>query len=90
MAHQAPLPMEFSDTNTRVGCHALLQGNFLTQGPNPGLTLQADSLPSEPPEPIAQGKSWEIELKHQENAVDYKEEKKAFYDYTMTSVGLGF
>ena len=23
--------------NTGVGCHALLQGNFLTQGPNPGL-----------------------------------------------------
>ena len=23
--------------NTRVGCHALLQGNFLTQGSNPGL-----------------------------------------------------
>ena len=24
-------------TNTRVGCHALLQGIFLTQGSNPGL-----------------------------------------------------
>ena len=23
--------------NTRVGCHALLQGIFLTQGSNPGL-----------------------------------------------------
>ena len=36
--------------NTRVGCHALLQGNL----PNPGMeprspTLQANSLPSEPP-----------------------------------------
>ena len=36
--------------NTRVGCHALLQGNL----PNPGIeprspALQADSLPSEPP-----------------------------------------
>ena len=35
---------------TRVGCHALLQGNL----PNPGTeprspALQADSLPSEPP-----------------------------------------
>ena len=35
---------------TGVGCHALLQGIF----PNPGIeprspTLQADSLPSEPP-----------------------------------------
>ena len=25
------------DKNTRVGCHALLQGIFLTQGSNPGL-----------------------------------------------------
>ena len=36
--------------NTRVGCHALLQGDL----PNPGIeprspALQADSLPSEPP-----------------------------------------
>ena len=36
--------------NTRVGCHALLQGIFPTQGSNPGFTLQAGSLPSEPPE----------------------------------------
>ena len=36
--------------NTGGGCHALLQGTFPTQGSNPGLpTLQADSLPSEPP-----------------------------------------
>ena len=33
-----------------VGCHALLQEIFLTQGLNPGSpALQADSLPSEPP-----------------------------------------
>ena len=32
--------------NTGVGCHALLQGVFPTQGLNPGLP---DSLPSEPP-----------------------------------------
>ena len=37
--------------NTGVGCYALLQGNL----PNPGTelespALQADSLPSEPPE----------------------------------------
>ena len=32
--------------NTGVGCHALLQEVFLTQGSNPGLP-QADSLPSE-------------------------------------------
>ena len=39
--------------NTGVGCHALLQGIFLTQGPNPCLLhlldLQASSLPTEPP-----------------------------------------
>ena len=36
--------------NTGVGCHALLQGIFPTQGLNSGLpTLQADSLPAEPP-----------------------------------------
>ena len=42
--------------NTGVGCHALLQGIFPTQGWNPGLpqetggffTVQADSLLSEP------------------------------------------
>ena len=42
--------------NTGVGCHALLQGIFPTQGSNPRLpqprspALQVDSLPSEPPE----------------------------------------
>ena len=38
----------FPGKNTGVGCHALLQGIFPTQGLNPGLP-QADSLPSEPP-----------------------------------------
>ena len=33
------------DKNTGVGCHALLQGIFPTQGSNPGLNY----LPSEPP-----------------------------------------
>ena len=34
-----------------VGCHALLQGIFPTQGWNPGPpALQVDSLPTEPPE----------------------------------------
>ena len=37
--------------NTGVGCHALLQGIFPTQGSNPGLPhCAADSLPSELPE----------------------------------------
>ena len=37
VAHQAPLSMGFSGKNTRVGCHDLLQGIFLTQGSKPGL-----------------------------------------------------
>ena len=35
IAHQAPLSMDdFPGKNTRVGCHLLLQGIFLTQGSN--------------------------------------------------------
>ena len=34
VTHQAPLSMEFSNKNTRVGCHALLQGIFPSQGSN--------------------------------------------------------
>ena len=37
VAHQAPLSMGFSRQEYWVGCHALLQGIFLTQGSNPGL-----------------------------------------------------
>ena len=33
-AHQVPLSMDFPAKNTGVGCHFLLQGNFLTQGLN--------------------------------------------------------
>ena len=33
-ACQAPLSMEMSDKNIGVGCHALLQGIFLTQASN--------------------------------------------------------
>ena len=35
-ARQPPLPMGFSRQDTGVGCHALLQGIFPTQGLNPG------------------------------------------------------
>ena len=43
VAHQAPLSMELSSQNTRVGCHFLLQGIFLNQGSNPcPLHWQAD------------------------------------------------
>ena len=57
VAHQAPLSMGFSrkkkKKNTGVGCHALFQGIFLTQGSNPRLLCllpwQAGSLPLAPP-----------------------------------------
>ena len=43
-------PWNSSGQNTGVGGLSLLQGIFPTQGSNPGLpTLQADSLPAEPP-----------------------------------------
>ena len=52
-AHQAPLSTGFSRKNTRVGCHALLQGTFPTQGSNPCLLCflhwQAEFLPLVPP-----------------------------------------
>ena len=38
-----------SGKNTGVGCHALLQGIFPTQGLNPGLSHCRQTLPSEPP-----------------------------------------
>ena len=39
IAHQAPLlcPWDSPGKNTGVGCHAVLQGIFPTQGSNPGL-----------------------------------------------------
>ena len=50
VAHQAPLFMGFSGKNTGVGCHALLQGIFPTQGLNLHLLhWKVDSLPIEPP-----------------------------------------
>ena len=49
VARQAPLPMGFSRKNTGVGCCALLQGVFPTQGLNLHLLSilhwQGDSLP---------------------------------------------
>ena len=52
VAHEAPLSMG-SLQNTGVGCHALLQGLFLTQGSNLCLLhllyWQAGSLPLVPP-----------------------------------------
>ena len=37
VALQAPLSMAFSSKNSRMGCHFLLQGIFLTQGSNSSL-----------------------------------------------------
>ena len=37
VAHQSPWCMRFSRPKTEVGCHALLQGIFPTQGLNPHL-----------------------------------------------------
>ena len=46
-------PWDSPSKNTAVGCHALLQGIFLTQGLNSRLpaspALQVDILPTEPP-----------------------------------------
>ena len=53
IACQAPLSTGFSSKNTRAGCHALLQGIFLTQGLNLNLLYllhwQVGSLPLAPP-----------------------------------------
>ena len=37
VAHQVPLSWDSPGKNTGAGCHALLQGIFLTQGLNPRL-----------------------------------------------------
>ena len=51
--NQAPLSMGSAGKNTRVGCHTLLQGIFLTPGSNPHLLRllhwQPSSLPLVPP-----------------------------------------
>ena len=53
MVHQAPLSVEFPGKNAEVGCHALVQGIFLTQGSNLHLLgllhWQTGSLLPEPP-----------------------------------------
>ena len=50
VACQTPLSMDSPGKNSGVGCHALLQWIFPTQGSNPSLPYwQVDSLSSEPP-----------------------------------------
>ena len=44
VAHKAPLSMEFSRQEYWVGCHALLQRIFLTQGLNLGLPPYRQTL----------------------------------------------
>ena len=44
MTRQAPVSIEFSRQDTRVGCLALLQEIFPTQGLNPGLLLRRQIL----------------------------------------------
>ena len=45
VACQAPCPWDSPGKNTGVGCHALFQGIFLTQGTSPAApALQVDSL----------------------------------------------
>ena len=54
VARQAPLSIDCPSKNTGVGCHALLQGIFLTQRSNPCLLYllhwQVGSLSLTPPE----------------------------------------
>ena len=61
VAHQAPLSLAFPGQEYGVGCHALLQGIFLTQGSNLGLLhllyWQADSLSLVPP-----GSGWFLSI----------------------------
>ena len=42
VAYQVFHPWDFPGTSTGVGCHCLLQGIFLPQGSNPGLTTKTN------------------------------------------------
>ena len=58
-------PWNSPGKNTRVGCHSLLQSNLSDPGIKPGSpTLQADSLPSEPPGKPKHRWCWVISLSH--------------------------
>ena len=70
--------------NTGVGCHALLQGIFPTQRSNPLIkweikpwspTLQADSLPSEPPGELQSHRYTDVFT----HLVNYSNEKLTMY-----------
>ena len=50
VTQQAPLPLGFCRQEYWVGCHALLQGIFPTQGSNPHLLSYSGFFTTEPPE----------------------------------------
>ena len=61
--------------NTGVGCHALLQGIFPTQGLNLVSSLQADSLLSEPPgKPTSSISQFSSPLAHQKKQTNKKKQ----------------
>ena len=70
-------PWNSPGKNTGVGCHALPQGIFLTQGFNLGLLCvlhwQAGSLPLVPP-----GKPWKAGIRKAEDGADLKETITSF------------
>ena len=59
VAHHAPLSRDSPGKNTGVGCHALFQGIFPTQGSNLRLLCllhwQVGSLPPAPPGKLQNG-----------------------------------
>ena len=55
--HQVSRPWDSPSMNTRVGCHALLQGIFPTQGQNPCL------LPALADRFFTTGATWEAQVK---------------------------
>ena len=67
VACQAPLSIGFSSKSTRLGCHALLQGFFPTQGLSQGSCTVGRFFTTEPP-----GKPIGLQSKHQKNQVIFK------------------
>ena len=59
------VPWNSPGKDTRLGCHSLLQRNLPDPGIKPGSpTLQADSLPSEPPGKPKHRWCWVVSLPH--------------------------
>ena len=91
---------DFSGKNTGVGCHALLQGLFPTQGiESRSSALQANSLPSEPPAKSNLNITWLIigyDRMHPQHHLFFSFPFKLnlnlfrFLNLTMTLLGLRF